>query len=134
MYDRSYSELVTLETYDDRLKYLQLHDNNYKSPRDRSQKFFKSKVWKKVRHDIIVRDRGFDLGVIRKDKGGQYIDGKIIVHHINPITIEDIENNSTKLLDPENLITTSGTTHNRIHYGRETEPYKDREPGDTILW
>lgn len=90
--------------------------------------FFKSRQWRYVREQIIKRDLTFDLAV-----NNLYIYSKVFVHHINPITIKDIENQSSKLLDPENLITVSLDTHNIIHYG-EIEILPDRRPGDTILW
>lgn len=127
---RSYSELIKLESYDERLKYLKLLDNNATSPRHMSMEFYKSDIWLTVRQQIIDRDLGFDLGVF-----GVYIDGSMIVHHINPINESDIIFQTSKLLDPENLITTSGSTHNLIHYNTVVEDkWVERKPGDTILW
>lgn len=127
---RNYSELIKIENFDDRLNYLKLLDNNSKSPRHMSMSFYKSHMWLTTRQMIIDRDLGFDLGVF-----GIYIDGPIIVHHINPITEHDILYQTSKLLDPENLITTSLDTHNLIHYNsNEKEEWVERRPGDTILW
>lgn len=127
---RSYSELIKLESYDERLKYLKLLDNNVTSPRHMSMDFYKSDIWKLVRQQIIDRDLGFDLGVF-----GVYINGPMIVHHINPINESDIIYQTRKLLDPENLITVSVTTHNFIHYNTiEREEWVERKPGDTKLW
>lgn len=127
---RSYSELVTIVGYDQRLEYLKLLDNNALSPRHMSMAFYKSYAWLKVRDEVIKRDLGFDLGVF-----GVYIDGPMLVHHINPISEHDIMYHTEKLLDPENLITTSKTTHNKIHYNVEAkEVWKERTPGDTKLW
>lgn len=127
---RSYSELILLNSYKERLEYLKLVDNNYNNPsRDITQTLFKSSKWKQVRREIINRDMAFDLGVF-----GLYIYDKVIVHHINPITIEDIVNESKSLFDTENLITTSLDTHNRIHYSMKEEPTVERQAGDTILW
>lgn len=128
---KSYRGLIQLESYDERLKYLQLFDNNYGSPRKYSQTFFKSGKWLSVRRQIINRDMVFDLGVF-----GIYIHSKVIVHHINPITIEDIEKmNIDKLFNPDNLITTSVSTHNKIHYAKYNyDAFEERRSGDTILW
>lgn len=127
---RSYSELVNLETFDERLEYLKLLDNNATSPRHMSMDFYKSHSWRTVRQQIIDRDLGFDLGVF-----GVYIEGPIFVHHINPINENDILYQTAKLLDPENLVTTSNETHNRIHYNtEEREPWIERTSGDTKLW
>lgn len=127
---RSYTELIMLEDYNDRLEYLKLLDNNATSPRHMSEQFYKSNLWKHVRQTIIDRDLGFDLGVF-----GLYIDGVKMVHHINPINESDIIYQTSRLLDPENLITTSISTHNKIHYNtEEREVWTERTPGDTKLW
>jgi 5-methylcytosine-specific restriction endonuclease McrA len=127
---RSYSELIKLESFDERLAYLKLLDNDVMSPRHMSRDFYKSDLWKILRKQIIDRDLGFDLGVF-----GVYIDGPMLVHHINPINENDIIFQTKKLLDPENLITTSYNTHNLIHYNKkEKEPWVERTPGDTKLW
>lgn len=127
---KSYSELITIDSFDDRLEYLKLLDNNATSPRHMSMPFYKSLWWKAVRQRIIERDLGFDLGVF-----GIYINSHIYVHHINPINENDIIHQTKKLLDPENLITVSMDTHNRIHYRKEEkEQWVERQPGDTKLW
>lgn len=127
---RTYSEMILLESYKERLEYLKLNDNNSLSPRHMSMDFYKSHAWLTTRDYILQRDLGFDLGVF-----GIYIEGAMYVHHINPITEEDIVYGTKKLHDPENLITTSGDTHNKIHYSqKEKEEYVERTPGDTILW
>lgn len=127
---KNYSDLILLESFNERLEYLKLLDNNVKSPRHMSRPFYKSDIWKYTRKQIIDRDLGFDLGVF-----GMYIDGMIIVHHINPIDEYDIIHQTDKLLDPENLITVSDSTHNKIHYNKqEKEVWTPREPGDTKLW
>jgi 5-methylcytosine-specific restriction endonuclease McrA len=95
-----------------------------------SAAFYKSDLWRAVRKQIIDRDLGFDLGVF-----GVYIDGPMLVHHINPIDESDIVYQTKKLLDPENLITVAGNTHNLIHYNKvEKEKWVERTPGDTKLW
>lgn len=127
---RSYSELITIPTFKERLEYLKLLDNNATSPRHMSEQFYKSHWWRTVRKQIIDRDLGFDLGVMNV-----YINDVIIVHHINPINEFDIINQTKKLLDPENLITTSLNTHNLIHYKQKKEEvWVERTPGDTIFW
>jgi len=127
---RTYSELITFSNFKDRLEYLKLLDNNVTSPRHMSSSFYKSKTWRTIRKSIIDRDLGFDLGVF-----GVYIEGPMYVHHINPIDEYDILNQTRKLLDPENLITVSGNTHNLIHYNKqEKEQWVERTPGDTKLW
>lgn len=127
---RSYSELILLPSFSDRLAYLKLLDNNVTSPRHMSEQFYKSGTWKIIRKQIIDRDLGFDLGIF-----GVYIEGPRLVHHINPINEYDIIYQTKKLLDPENLITTSGNTHNLIHYNKvKKEKWVDRMPGDTKLW
>ena len=127
---KTYSELITLNSCAERLEYLKLLDNNVTSPRHMSAGFYQSTVWKHIRKTIIERDLGFDLGVF-----GVYIEGPRLVHHINPINESDIIYQTKKLLDPENLITTSGNTHNLIHYDRkEKEKWVERTPGDTKLW
>lgn len=127
---RSYSEVILLDSYKERLEYLKLADNNYDNPsRDLTQTLFQSQAWRQVRLQIINRDLAFDLGVF-----GLYIYDRVIVHHINPITINDIVNETKALFDPENLITTSLDTHNRIHYSIKEDPTVERRPGDTILW
>ena len=129
-YDRSYNELALLSEYNDRLNYLMLMDGNVVSPRAMAMTFYKGKKWLAARGPIIKRDVAFDLGVF-----GVYIPDKLLVHHINPITDEDILNDSYKCYDPNNLITVSLKTHNIIHYGtQEVEPYFERTPGDTTLW
>lgn len=122
---RRYSDMILLPSFKERLDYLMLLDGNVKSPRKNSMTFYKSKTWKQVRKEIIFRDLTFDLGVTGVD-----ILDKVLVHHINPITDEDILNESRKLYDPENLITVSLNTHNIIHYGNKEDEYVERQPGD----
>lgn len=125
---RTYSDLLGLESFNERLDYLMLEDYHYDSPRDESDRFYKTLLWKQVRRDIIRRDEGMDLGV--EDTGDT-----LLVHHINPITLHDLETLSPSLIDPENLITTTVTTHNTIHYGHKDKfEVVERRPGDTKLW
>ena len=108
---------------------MKLLDNNVDSPRFISGGFFRSSLWRGVRDEIIRRDARFDLGIF-----GLYIDGAVYVHHINPITKEDIDNMTHNLLSPENLICVSLQTHNAIHYKQQSEEYTERQPGDTKEW
>lgn len=127
---KNYSELILLDSYEERLEYLKLLDNNVTSPRHMSESFYKSQLWKHVRKLVIDRDMGFDLAVF-----GVYIEGPKIVHHINPINESDILYQTNRLIDLENLITTSVVTHNKIHYNtKEKEDWVERRPGDTKLW
>lgn len=131
---KSYSELMSLESFDERLDYLRLYSQNPSNEnRNIMNKFYKSYAWKVVREAVIKRDLGCDLAVQNLFIGDN--NETIIVHHINPITIEDVTNNSSKCLDMENLITVSSSTHNTIHYREEVEDkYVERSPGDTKLW
>lgn len=126
---RTYTDLLKLPDFKSRLDYLILEDYKYNSPRDISMKFFKSHTWRTICKEVIFRDLGFDLAV-----NGVYIEGKRIVHHMNPITAYDIEHLTDIVTNPEYLITTSLVTHNIIHYGHKKEEQKERAPGDTIFW
>ena len=130
MVTRTYSGAMKHADYASRLEYLSLRDNNVNSPRDISNRFYKSKAWLDVRDAVIARDLGCDLGV-----PGHYINGPILVHHIDALTKEDIENwNVDKLFGMDNLICTSIDTHNRIHYGEPPKAFSERQPGDTDLF
>ena len=133
---KSYSELKRLETFEERYRYLQLKGqvgkDTFGFDRWFNQQFYRSKEWKSIRDAVILRDNGCDLGI-----AGREIVGKILIHHINPISLEDIESGNDALLDMENLITTNHITHNAIHYGDEHLLYHDpveRKPGDTCPW
>lgn len=134
---RRYSELIQLPTFEERFNYLRLNgivaNETFGFDRYLNQRFYKSAEWKRVRQQIILRDRGCDLGISDRE-----ILGNIIIHHMNPISIEDIENNPEILFDPEYLICVSLDTHNAIHYGDESYTQRDivvdRRPGDTTLW
>lgn len=136
---KNYSELIKYKTYSDRLQYLMLFgdvgEQTFGGLRLLNQVFYKSQEWLEVRRDVIVRDCGFDLGI-----DGVEIFGKILVHHINPITKLDILNRDPKLLSMENLITVSKKTHDFIHYGNINaidnlnNNIFIRENGDTKLW
>ena len=113
---KTYSELITLPTFEERFLYLQLNGSVGKDTfgfdRYLNQIFYRSKRWRSIRDQVIIRDNGCDLGM-----DGYEIYGNILIHHMNPITMEDIERESEFLLDPEYLITTTHKTHNAIHYG-----------------
>lgn len=133
---RTYSELMQYETFEDRFKYLSLKgevgSETFGFDRYLNQRFYRSTEWKQVRDFIIVRDSGCDLGI-----PGREIHRHIIVHHMNPLSISDITDSTTFLLDPEFLICVSNNTHQAIHYGSEdlliTEPI-ERTPHDTCPW
>ena len=115
---RTYSELIKLPTFEERFRYLQLKgvvgEDTFGFDRYMNQVFYRSKRWKDIRDYVIVRDNGCDLGI-----EGREIYGKIIIHHMNPIRLTDIQNESAYLLNPEYLISTIHNTHNAIHYGDE---------------
>lgn len=133
---RTYRELSRLKTFEERYAYLRLCGevgaSTFGFDRFLNQRFYKSKEWLRVKSKVILRDNGCDLGI-----EGYDIQDRIIVHHMNPITIEDLEEGSDFVLDPEFLICTTHNTHNAIHYGDESLLYslpKERKPGDTKLW
>lgn len=134
---RTYSELKELKTFEERFKYLKLGGvvgvETFGFDRYFNQKFYTTTEWKQLRNHIIVRDLGCDLGCEDHEIFGQ----RIIIHHMNPIDLEDIEKKSDFLLNPEFLITTTHSTHNAIHYGDEsliiTAPI-ERRRNDTCPW
>ena len=115
---KTYSELSRLPSFKERYEYLRLQGivgrETFGFDRYLNQIFYRSQRWKRIRDEVIIRDNGCDLGV-----PGYEIHGRIIIHHMNPITMEDIERESDYLLDPEFLICTVHNTHNAIHYGDE---------------
>lgn len=133
---RSYTQLSRLPEFLDRFHYLLLNGvvgrETFGYDRHLNQQLYSSRRWKKLRDEIIIRDGACDLGV-----AGYDVTDTIQVHHMNPITAEDIIHNSQYVYDPEFLICVSFTTHNAIHYGNADSLPKlpiDRLPGDTILW
>lgn len=134
---RTYTELISLTTFEERFNYLKLDgqvgEDTFGFDRYMNQNFYRSVEWKRLRDSIIVRDMGCDLGI-----PGEDIYGKILIHHMNPITSNDILHQTELLLDPEYLICVSHRTHNAIHYGNEQlikKPgYVERKPNDTCPW
>ena len=133
---KSYRNVILLPTILDRFEYVRIRANvgdpTFGFDRFINQDFYQSREWRQVRMKVIARDEGCDLGVPEYPIGG-----KVIIHHINPITAEDIDNASDLLFDMDNLTCVSESTHNAIHFGDETllpaEPII-RMPGDTCPW
>lgn len=113
---RTYSELITIPTFEERFEYLQLKGSVGKDTfgydRYLNQVLYRSPEWKRLRNQIIIRDGGCDLAC-----DGYDIYGKVLIHHLNPITVEDVLTRSRKVFDPDNLVCVSHSTHNAIHYG-----------------
>lgn len=134
---RTYSELMKLTTFEERFAYLKLNNgvgqDTFGFDRYLNQNFYRSKEWKTIRNQIIVRDNGCDLGI--EDCP---IFSKVIIHHMNPIRVEDILDVTEYLCNPEYLICVSQQTHNAIHYGNEgiiqANKIVEREANDTCLW
>lgn len=144
---KTYSELITIPTFKERFKYLQLDGQVGKETfgydRYLNQILYNSQDWRRFRNDIIIRDNACDLAhedheiPSWKDKHGQIRGPKILIHHINPIVIDDIMEHNPIIFDPENVITTTLLTHNAIHYSNENilskEP-NERSQNDTCPW
>lgn len=136
MTTRSYRDLETLRTFEERFDYLSLKarigESTFGFERWINQAFYRSREWRDLRHEIITRDNGCDLGI-----AGFEIAERPIVHHIIPMTVEDLEDGDPLVMDPDNLITTTHNTHNAIHWGDKSLlrlPPVERRPGDTMLW
>lgn len=133
---RTYTELSRIDSFEDRFEYLKLGSQvgyaTFGFDRHINQSFYTSTEWKSVRREVILRDNGCDLGV-----SGHEIQGAPLVHHINPLDVEDVISHLGWVFDPEFLITTTHNTHNAIHYGDRSllpKQHVDRKPGDTRLW
>lgn len=133
---RSYTELVRFTSHEDRYDYLRLNSQvgvaTFGFDRWLNQKLYTSTQWRRVRNQVIARDRGCDLGV----EGFEIYD-RIAIHHMNPVTVNEVTHGDPDIFDPEFLITVSHGTHNAIHYGDERQLRKPpiaRHPGDTKLW
>lgn len=115
---KTYSELILLPTFEERFKYLQLNgrvgDDTFGFDRYINQNFYRSAEWKRIRDLVIMRDNGCDLAL-----EGYEIYGRILIHHMNPITVKDVELSTEYLMNPEYLICVTHNTHNAIHYGDE---------------
>ena len=132
---RTYHEMLQFETYQERLKYLELRGSvgrpTFAFDRYLNQRFYTSLEWQTVRRQVLIRDMGCDLGVV-----GREIPFRPLVHHMNPMLPEHIVDQEDWILDPDQLITVSHKTHNAIHYGNSDNAIPDvpRIPGDTLLW
>lgn len=133
---RTYSELMQHDSFMGRYVYLKLNgmvgSSTFGFDRHVNQTFYTSREWRQLRHEIIVRDNGCDLGI-----EGFEISSNLLIHHMNPISVEDIRNRNPDILDPDFLITTTDSTHSAIHFGDESllpRPLTERRPGDTKLW
>ena len=133
---RTYSELRRLETFEERFHYLELKGilgvRTFGFDRWINQRFYRSPEWKSARDQVIIRDHACDLGVL-----GYEIYQGLLVHHMNPLSLDDIKHGEDWIIDPNFLITTSLQTHNAIHYGDETLLPRgpvERRQGDTTLW
>ena len=133
---RTYNELMLLPTFEERFKYLKLSgrvgEETFGFDRWLNQKFYRSAEWKHLRDQVIIRDNGCDLGV-----EGREIYGKILIHHMNPITKKDILDRTDLLLNPMYLISVTKQTHDAIHYSDDSILMKDpivRSRNDTCPW
>lgn len=133
---RTYTELIQLPTFEERYRYLRLGglvgQDTFGFDRWLNQKFYRSPEWKRIRRDVIIRDEGRDLAM-----PGYELDGNIFVHHMNPITAEDLENVSEIILNPEYLVCVSKRTHDAIHFGDVSLLPKlptVRTPNDMCPW
>ena len=133
---RNYTELSKLQTFEERFNYLKLDGivgkETFGYDRYLNQILYQWPEWKSVRNKVIIRDNGCDLGII-----GHEIQNRIIIHHMNPITVEDIKSRNSIVFDPEYLISTVHRTHNAIHYSDENLLPKnpvERKPNDTCPW
>lgn len=133
---KTYSEMSEYHTLEERFSYLSLRgsvgSSTFGFDRYINQQFYRSREWKRIRNEVIIRDQGMDLGV-----DGYEIHGQLLIHHMNPMSTKDLVSHQEDILDPEFLITTTHKTHNAIHYGDERQlpqPLKARVPGDTRLW
>ena len=135
-FKRSYRELSRLLTFEERYRYLRLQGkvgkDTFGFDRYLNQALYGSQEWKRFRREILIRDDGCDLGIPER-----LIQGKVLIHHINPLTAEDLEKRSSAIFDPDNVICVSHMTHQAIHYGDESLLSKDpivRRPGDHCPW
>lgn len=133
---KTYSELLSLKTFEDRFNYLvengTLGEATFGGSRFINQQFYRSSEWRSIRDSVIIRDNGMDLGI-----DGMPINGRVVVHHMVPLKKEDFLYRTPFLVDPEYMITMSHNTHNAIHFGSidsTTQDYVPRTPNDTCPW
>lgn len=134
---KTYEELIAIPRYKDRYEYLRITGSvgleTFGSDRLLNQTLYHSSEWQQFRHHVIVRDNGCDLA-----HPDFQINGRIIIHHLNPLTVEQVKNRDPLIFDMNNVVCVSHQTHNAIHYGDETqireEQLIERRPGDTKLW
>lgn len=133
---KTYKELSRLKTFEERFKYLKLYgavgEDTFGFDRFINQRFYRSVEWRRVRDQVIIRDNGCDLG-----DPDHPIHGRIIIHHINPIKVEDFNDDPEYLLNPDFLVCVSHNTHNALHYGDENllpKKWEPRTPNDTCPW
>ena len=133
---RSYSKLIKLQTFEERFDYLKLDgvvgEDTFGFDRYLNQQFYRSREWKRIRDQVIIRDNGCDLGV-----DGYEIHGRVLIHHMNPISTDDIHTMSDFLMNPEYLICVTHRTHNAIHYGDDSLIVNvpiERSQNDTCPW
>lgn len=136
MSTRSYTELMRLSSFDERFRYLSLRgrvgEQTFGYERPLNQRFYSSAEWRNIRHHVVARDLNCDLGI-----EGYDIYQRSYIHHMNPLTPDQIRHGHDNLFNPEFLITVTHQTHNAIHYGDEKQlprRFVEREPGDTLLW
>lgn len=135
MTKRSYSELSQIGSFDERFDYLRLRgrigDITFGNERSLNQEFYHSYQWKRIRRIVLIRDNNCDLGI-----DGYDIPSGLHIHHMNPVSVDDLMDGNPEILDPEFLISTSQLTHNAIHYGDERQlprSFTERRPGDTWI-
>ena len=133
---RSYSEMITFNSFEERYDYLRLRasvgDSTFGFDRWINQNFYRSTEWRRARDQVIARDLGRDLGII-----GREIHFRPVIHHMNPMRAEDIDSGDPDIFNPEYLITCTLETHNAIHYGDKSSLVSivvERKPGDTNSW
>lgn len=135
MRHRSYTELVEIDGFDERFRYLSLRgkvgDITFGHERSLGQEFYHSYQWRQIRNKVLLRDNNCDLGV-----PGYDIPSGLHIHHMNPVSLDDLHERNPDILDPEYLISTTQATHNAIHYGDENQlprAFTERKPGDTWI-
>ena len=133
---RNYAELLTIDSFEERFDYLALRgrvgETTFGYERRLNQEFYHSYQWRRIRRQVLIRDDNCDLAIQGLD-----IPSGLHIHHMNPVTVDDLMDGNPEVLNPEFLISTSQLTHNAIHYGDEKQlprPFVGRSPGDTKLW